>query len=313
MNHLLKKTILTLAPLLWMAGNAMAQSSYDVSSPDKRILVKIRTGDRVRYDVLLNGRALLQDSTLSINIDQKTLGLEPKVKDAIGRSHDQMLEPAVRQKAATIRENYNELRLAMEGGYAVVFRAYNEGAAYRLETSLPQNEVKVYSEEAIFNFADNYTVYYPQEESLFSHNERQFLPRPLKDIAPAAIGAIPAVVDAGGGVKIAIAESDVEDYPGLWLRGGSNNGLSAFFPPYPLKEKLERDRDFKITQTADYIAVTKGARAYPWRLMGIAEKDGDLTEDELTKGKEQVQNLLKSFEDKIQDAADKKSKEVMEQ
>ena len=281
MNHMLKKTILTLAPLLWLAGGAMAQSSYGVSSPDKRIVVKIRTGDRVRYDVLLNGRALVQDSTLSINIDQKTLGLEPKVIDAIGRSHDQMLEPAVRQKAATIRENYNELRLVMEGGYAVVFRAYNEGAAYRLETSLQQNEVKVYGEEAIFNFADNYTVYYPQEESLFSHNERQFLPRPLKDIAPAAIGALPAVVDAGGGVKIAIAESDVEDYPGLWLRGGSDNGLSAFFPPYPLKEKLERDRDFKITQTADYIAVTKGARAYPWRLLGIAEKDGDLITNSL--------------------------------
>src|SRR5262249_57881855 len=99
----------------------------------------IRTGDRVRYDVLLNGRALLQDSTLSINIDQKTLGLEPNVIDAIGRSHDQMLEPAVRQKAATIRENYNELRLLIEDGYAVLFPAYNEGAAYRLETSLPQN------------------------------------------------------------------------------------------------------------------------------------------------------------------------------
>jgi len=113
MNHLLKKTILTLAPLLWLAGDAMAQSSYGVSSPDKRIVVKIRTGDRVRYDVLLNGRALLQDSTLSIKIDQKTLGLEPKVIDAIERSHDQMLEPVVRQKAATIRENYNELRLVM--------------------------------------------------------------------------------------------------------------------------------------------------------------------------------------------------------
>jgi ribosome recycling factor len=44
-----------------------------------------------------------------------------------------------------------------------------------------------------------------------------------------------------------------------------------------------------------------------------AEKGGDLTEDELEKGKEQVQNLLKSFEDKVQDLADKKSKEVMEQ
>ena len=38
-----------------------------------------------------------------------------------------MLEPAVRQKFARVRENYNELRLTMEGNYAVVFRAYNEG------------------------------------------------------------------------------------------------------------------------------------------------------------------------------------------
>src|SRR3712207_6886577 len=47
-----------------------------------------------------------------------------------------------------------------------------------------------------------------------------------------------AVVDAGG-VKIAIAESDVEDYPGLWLRGTGGNGLGAMFPPYPLKERSE--------------------------------------------------------------------------
>jgi ribosome recycling factor len=44
-----------------------------------------------------------------------------------------------------------------------------------------------------------------------------------------------------------------------------------------------------------------------------AEKAGDLTEDELAKGKERVQNLLKTYEDKIQDLADKKAKEVMEQ
>src|SRR5438270_637557 len=43
------------------------------------------------------------------------------------------------------------------------------------------------------------------------------------------------------------------------------------------------------------------------------EKAGEMTEDDLEKGKEQVQNLLKTYEDKIQDLADKKAKEVMEQ
>ena len=47
--------------------------------------------------------------------------------------------------------------------------------------------------------------------------------------------------------------------------------------------------------------------------LDVAEKDGEMTEDEREKGKEKVQALLKKFEDKIQEAADKKGKEVMEQ
>ena len=132
--------------MLWLSGNAAAQSSYDLRSPDNRIEVRIRTAKGVHYDVLLSGKALLEDSGLSIDIDHKTLGRETKVLHSKERSRDEMLEPVVRQKFAKIRDNYKELRLEMEGGYAVVFRAYNEGAAYRIETSLPKQNVKVYSE-----------------------------------------------------------------------------------------------------------------------------------------------------------------------
>lgn len=44
-----------------------------------------------------------------------------------------------------------------------------------------------------------------------------------------------------------------------------------------------------------------------------AEKDKEMTEDERDKGKEEVQTLLKTYEDKITELADKKTKEVMEQ
>jgi ribosome recycling factor len=44
-----------------------------------------------------------------------------------------------------------------------------------------------------------------------------------------------------------------------------------------------------------------------------AEKDKEMTEDQRDKGKDDVQNLLKSFEDKIEDMVEKKTKEVMEQ
>jgi alpha-glucosidase len=275
------KAAFILIPWLGLARTASAQASYSLLSPDKRIEVRIRTGDRFSYDVLFKGTVLLQNSTFSIDIDHNTLGLQPKVKTTKERSYDGTLEPPVRQKFAKVRENYNELRLTMDGNYTVVFRAYNEGVAYRLETSLAQAEVKVYNEESSFNFADDHRVFYPLEETFFSHSERHYLPMNLKTIAPIAIASLPAVVDAANGVKVAIAESDIEDYPGLWLHGTSGNGLAATFPGYPLKETLEKDRDFKVTQAADYIAVTRGTRSYPWRLMGIAEKDGDLITNQL--------------------------------
>ncbi len=266
--------------LPWVAANA-ASSSYDLRSPDKRIEVRIRTANGIHYDVVLNGTALLQDCSLSIDVDHKTLGRAEKVLQAKERSHDEILEPVVRQKFAKIRDNYKELRLEMDGGYAVVFRAYNEGAAYRFETSLPQQNVKIYGEEASFNFPSNSIVYYPQEDSFMSHNERKYLPVHLKDIAPEFIASLPAVVDAGGGAKVAIAESDVEDYPGLWLHGTGGNGLAATFPPYPLKEKLVRDRDLHVVESADYIATTTGSRTYPWRVLGVVEKDGDLLTNQI--------------------------------
>lgn len=273
---------------VWLAivsvgESAMAQSNYTLRSPNQRIEVRVRAAERITYDVLLNGDPLLQDSRLSMRIDGKTIGHDARVKNSSQRSVDEQIVSPVPQKSARIREHYNELRLEMEDYFTVVFRAFNEGVAYRLETSLPQREVKVYAEDVRWQFAGDYRVYYPKEDSFFSHNEREFVDLRLKEVKAETLGSLPAVVVTNDGVKIAIAESDVDDYPGLWLRGTSQNALAAAFPPYPLKEEFRKnsDRDFQVTQTADYIAVTKGVRVFPWRILCIAENDADLITNQL--------------------------------
>jgi alpha-glucosidase len=282
MIHYAKRAVCLAVLGMCAAATTTAQSSsFDLRSPDNRIEMRIRTARGIRFDVLLKDRALLEDCAISLDIDHRKLGTDAKVMNARESSRDQVLEPVVRQKFAKIRENYKELRLEMDGQYALVFRAYNEGVAYRWETSLPAKEVKVYSEEMNLTFPGNFIAYYPQEDSFFSHNERKYLPQHLNEILPEFHATLPAVVDTGEGPKIAIAESDIENYPGLWLRGTGGNGLSAIFPPYPLKETLVKDRDFHVTESADYIAVTSGTRTFPWRLMGIAEKDGDLLTNQL--------------------------------
>ncbi|HEU4431772.1 MAG TPA: glycoside hydrolase family 97 protein [Pyrinomonadaceae bacterium] len=261
----------------------MAQSDYSLLSPDRRIEVKIHTADRLTYDVLLKGAPVLQNSSLSMTINGITIGVRPKVRAARQSTVDQEIVSAVPQKSVRIREHYNELRLEMESEYAVVFRAFNEGVSYRFASALPVKEVKVYAEEGRLNFAGDYNVYYPKEDGFFSHNEREFLNIPLKDIASTSLASLPAIVVTDNGTKIAIAESDVDDYPGLWLRGTNGNALEATFPPYPLKEALRQksDRDFQVTETADYIAVTTGTRTFPWRILAIAETDADLINNQM--------------------------------
>ena len=99
---------------LWMTPGAFAQV-HVLRSPDRKIEVRVRGGARIEYDVLFNGAPLLQNSTVSINIDQTTLGRDVKVKSAKERTVDQMLDTVVHQKSARVREHYNEIRLETDG------------------------------------------------------------------------------------------------------------------------------------------------------------------------------------------------------
>ena len=260
------------------SATAASAAAQHLLSPDGRIEVIVSGGARLSYDLLFEGRPLLAGATLSLDVDHRRLGVAAKIRRADRKRVDRKIEPPVHQTAAVLAERYNELRLTCAGGYAVAFRAYDQGIAYRFETTSPKPEVKVYGEEATFNFAATTEtgVYYPQEESFFSHNERTFARVRLGGLTPAALASIPAIVETTAGPKVAIAESDVEEYPGLWLRGTGGPALAATFPPYPLEEKAVRDRDVKVTRAADYIAVTRGTRTFPWRILGVAPTDKDL-------------------------------------
>ena len=95
----------------------------------------------------------------------------------------------------------------------------------------------------------------------------------MKDLAKGALGSLPAVVEAAHGVKIAVAESDVVDYPGLWLAGTGGTALAATFPP----TRSRRRRSATGTSRSCAAPTTSRRRAgrapIPWRILGIAEKD----------------------------------------
>src|SRR5438132_1691782 len=130
-NWIVIRKFVSLVGLTLLAGGAaMADTNYSLRSPDNRIDVAIHVAKKITYDVSLNGRLLMKDSTFGMNIEGKALGENHQVKATKKDSVDKALEPVVRQKSAKIREHYNELKLEIDGGYAVVFRAYPDGVAY---------------------------------------------------------------------------------------------------------------------------------------------------------------------------------------
>jgi alpha-glucosidase len=254
---------------------------FELYSPDKKLKVTIGLHDKITYSVWLDGKEILSPSPLSMTINGgMALGVKPRLKKQERKTVDEMLNPVVQTKSKEIRNNYNEIKLSFNGNYGLAFRAFNDGAAYRFETNL-KDSIQVDSEEVNYNFAGDYAIYFPEEESFQSHNERIFKYEELKSINQNRFCSLPALVDTKTGVKIAVSESDLEDYAGLWLKGSGKNSLTGTFPGYPLQVEQTSDRDVKVSQFASFIAKTSGTRSFPWRLMAITRNDTELITNQL--------------------------------
>jgi alpha-glucosidase len=255
--------------------------NYELLSPDKKIRISIQTKDQLTYAVSADGKELLSASPISMTInDQLILGKDAKIKKTGTITVDEKIVPTVMIKRKELRNNYNELMLQFAGNYAIAFRAFNNGIAYRFLTTM-KGELKVNDEDVSYHFAGDYQVYFPEEETFQSHNERQYKYLSIKDINDKRFCSTPALIDTKSNVKMAISESDLVDYAGMWLRGTGSNSLKAIFPGVALETKLTSDRDEVVTKHADYIAKTQGTRTFPWRVMAISRNDGELINNQL--------------------------------
>ncbi len=269
------------ASFLFLFGTDSFAADYRLLSPQGRIDLTIAIGDRIEYSIRCDGLELIASSPISMILDNGIcLGRGGVVSEVIKSEHRGALHPEVREKRAEIPDSYNELTLRLQEPYRLIFRAYDNGVAYRFETSYP-NPIRIQSEEAVFRFAPSDTVYFPREESFLSHNERQYEILRMDEIEPGSFCSLPALVKKPSGVNVLLTEAALEDYPGLWLEAKEGLGLSGIHPGVALEEELLWDRTMKVTRSAPYIAETRGTRSFPWRVLAIAETDGDLILNQL--------------------------------
>ena len=277
-----KKLCLAILSLLLLIGNASfaaKEKKYVLSSPDGTLKVEISAGNELAYQVMHGNDTILSHSNIGLVLENGTIvGKTPRITGERRRKiKDNIESPFYRFKEFVATGN--ELDLKLKGGFGIIFRAYNEGVAYRFYTT-QSSDIIIKEEQAEFNFKEDYTAYLP-----YTTNDKKPMAMAYQnvyDITPLSkaqpkLAFLPVTVDCGS-VKLTLLESDLEAYPGVFVQSQQGKyGLKGVFAPYPAKTDFYpwRKQEY-VTETTDFISRSHGSRSYPWRVLAIMEKDTDM-------------------------------------
>lgn len=255
--------------------------SYELISPDGRLKMTIEVDTDIRYGLMVDEQSVLLPSAIGLELEDGTvLGKNTVVKNTSTRTVNEII-PVVNGKNHELTGHYNELVLETEK-FDLLFRAYDEGVAYRFRTAL-DGEVIIKHEIADFNFDGKPTIWFGEAASDMAQWERSYYPySQISDIGNRKFAMTPCLLNyADKGLSVAVSESDLHDYPGMFVLKSGSNSLKGKWAEYP-KRVQEGDYEFKtVLERYDYIAKTAGSRLYPWRVLIVAHEDKDLLNNQL--------------------------------
>jgi len=286
----MKKLMTIFVAALTAVSAFAAPKTYDLTSPGGKIKVTVESGEGLTYTLTHGGDLLVDKSEINMLLKDGTIyGGVQKAPKVTRRSVNQTL-PAITYKKSQVVDNFNEMTLKYKE-YSVVFRAYDEGMAYRF-VSHAKAPFFVESECAEFNFAEDWNMWIPyvtqNTETLESQHmnsfENQYVYHKISEYDKDFLSFVPLMVDGPKGKKIVITEADLMNYPGMFLynnEGGSK--LAGHYAPVPkkLQQGGHNELQMIVTETEDYIAKCDGACTFPWRVVTISENDAQMADNDM--------------------------------
>jgi alpha-glucosidase len=287
MPHITIRSFTMAALLLFLLSVRSAQAADDLTlaSPDGKAVVSFALkslpqpylpGERAYYQVSYGGAPVLTDSPLGLDF----AGAAPLDHDfeIVGTDrhsrNDMWTNPFGVQR--NVPDHYNQLRVSLREKQAparrvdVIFRAYNEGVAFRY--FLPQQSAM----EKFTLMAENTGFYFARDASAFAlnmgrfntSNEGEYRLTALKTIKPESIINLPLLVETPGGPWAGLLEADLTDYAGMYLGGvaGFENALVSKLAP--TRERM------------DQVVIGTTPKATPWRVLLINNRPGGLIESD---------------------------------
>lgn len=286
----MRKLITTLAVMLTMLCASAAPRSYDLTSPDGRLKVVVEAGEGISYSLEHGGDMLLADSHIGMyTTDGVVFGGVQPVQKVTRRSVNETISTVIYKKSQ-VENVFNEMTLKFNK-FSVIFRAYDDGMAYRFVSHL-KGQYNIETEIADFSFAEDWNVWVPYvcqhletlESQYYNSFENRYSYIPLSQWNKDRLAFLPLLVDGPDGKKIAITEADLMSYPGMYLyNGNGEKSLQGRFAPYPKVAEQGGYNNLQVVveDRENYIAKCTGPCEFPWRIVSVSEKDVDMANNDM--------------------------------
>lgn len=260
-----------------------------VYSPDGKTEVRIWMSKKIYYTVSYQGEIISRASSLDLIIDdERSLSVNNSIRSYTTKKINSLIDVIVSDRRKRIIDEYNELNIVFKKPFQLTYRIYNDGIAYQIAVNF-NDSIYIKDEIAGFNFENNTKSYIPiihkrEGEDIFHNSfEEEYPLINLDTLSEREMAYNPVLIMPSSGPRIAITESDLLDYPGMFLKGTNSNSLTATFAPFPLEEKITDAMYAEriVTKRAEYIAYIPGKRKLPWRIIMIADEDKKLPENDM--------------------------------
>ena len=262
-------------------GSHLSAKVIDVKSPNGELNLSVDVKDKIYYSVSYGNDLLLKDCYLNLQLENETLGNNPKLRSTKKGVIDESVKREIPLKNAVVKNHCNTLRMNFAGNYVVEFRVFDNGVAYRFITDKKGDNI-VMGEDFVLNFPANYKAHLSQPNGFKTSYEYPYTHVNTEEYkATDRMSYLPILLETDKPYKILISEADLHDYPCMFLKSTGRNGMQSLFPKVPLEFGEDGDRSLKILKETDYIAKTAGKRSFPWRFMVITKEDKQLLENEM--------------------------------
>lgn len=280
-----KKIVVSCVAVTFVLLQVAEAQKLTMKSPDGRTELSVNLDETVNYSVTHGGKLVLDKSAIGLKLsDGRMLGSKPKLASKKERSASEEVKSPF-YRSSVIKAGYSELDIKLKDGLGILFRTYNQGVAYRFYTTF-KNEITIADEVAQFNFDADYTAYLSHTTNTNDQFAMAF--QNIYEVKPlsqsdSTLAFLPVTVDLTNGKKLTITESDLEAYPGMFVRADqSAKALNGVFAPYPSKSDIHTWRYVQyVTERDNYIARTAGKRVFPWRILAISDNDTEMPVNDL--------------------------------